>query len=274
MKRGQGIQFNWIFVAIAGAIFLVFFGFFGMRYFGLEQSKENAKIVRAVDSAIFSGKGLNQYKEEFGEGFPKFSLSYDCERIYVNDDQSLGLEHVVFMESNLENPLSLWSYKYERPYLIDSVVYVWDSGKKFYLDDSLPEEFIENLPSGLKTSDRGGADVLVYYGNANPVEGKKVIAFTDRFVGFVNEDKYFSYNGDYAFVYGAMFSDVDSFECSKELLEEREESMRSLYLKKLDYLGSRCNEYGLLRDAIRRGDVDSIESLNINLDNKGCEVLF
>ena len=53
-KRGQGIQFNWIFVVIAGVIFLAFFAFFGARYYDLEQSKENAKFLRELDLSVAS----------------------------------------------------------------------------------------------------------------------------------------------------------------------------------------------------------------------------
>ena len=36
-KRGQGMQFNWIFVVVAGAIILAMFTGFAVKYFDLRE---------------------------------------------------------------------------------------------------------------------------------------------------------------------------------------------------------------------------------------------
>jgi len=271
-KRGQGIQFNWIFVIVAGALFLIFFAFFSVRYIDLEQSKENGKIVRALDSSILGAKGISQYKV-FGEDFSDFVLEYNCERLYINEDQFIESSSIIFVEDKSEGPFSMWSQDYEKPYLVDTVVYLWNFDLKFYFS-GVSEEFMDEIPNELKITSEGNADVLVYFGGAEPNPNKKVIAFNGNQIWYVNEDKYFNYNGDNVFVYGAMFSSPDVFECSKNYLEERKNSLKELYIKKAQYFGSKCAEYGQIIGALRDDNINSIISLNEALDNHGCEVIY
>ncbi len=272
-KEGIGIQFNWIFVAIAGAMFLAFFAFFGSRYFDLEQSKENAKIVRALDNSILNAKGLSQYKE-FGEGFSKFKLNYDCNDIFVNNEQKLGLNYIIFADNETNSVLSLWSKEYSKPYFIDNVVFMWNSDLKFYLDNSLSDDFKNDLPNEIKLGNKEDADVLVYFGSANPIQGKKVIAFNENIISYVNENKNFYYNGDSIFVYGAMFSSPDVFECTKNNLEERELSLKDIYIKKAQFLSAKCDTYSEIIDALKKGQISVLNDLNERLYNLNCEVLY
>lgn len=273
-KRGQGIQFNWIFVMISGALFLIFFAFFGVKYVELEQSKESAKVVRALDSAISGSKSLSQYKI-FGEELPDFNIYYDCENLFVNDDQWIELNNIIFVEERLKNPISLWSKEYKKPYLIDNVVFMWDPDLRFYFDSEINTDFIEGLPDEIKiTNNENNADVLVYFGSANSNLNKKVIAFNGNLISFVNENKNFEYNGDNIFVYGAMFSDYTVFECSKKYLDERRETMKEIYIKKTELFGNKCIEYNKISEALRKDDSEDLEILNEALYNHNCEVIF
>jgi len=44
-KRGQGVQFNWIFVIVAGAIILGFFVMFIFKFVELQEKRQDVQTV-------------------------------------------------------------------------------------------------------------------------------------------------------------------------------------------------------------------------------------
>ena len=59
-KKGQGDQFNWIFIIIAGAVILGFFTMFIFRYIELEEKKQDIETVKFFSVGIISASSKVQ----------------------------------------------------------------------------------------------------------------------------------------------------------------------------------------------------------------------
>ena len=76
-KRGQGMQFNWIFVVVAGAIILAMFTGFAVKYVDLRESINDAEIGRGLDQIFLSAKSTAQYKTfDIGR---EFDINFFCD---------------------------------------------------------------------------------------------------------------------------------------------------------------------------------------------------
>src|SRR3989338_7107885 len=63
-KKGEGEQFNWIFVIVAGAIILGFFIMFTFKYIELQEKRQDVDTVRFLGGKVLSASS----KLEVGSG--------------------------------------------------------------------------------------------------------------------------------------------------------------------------------------------------------------
>ncbi len=273
-KRGQGVQFNWIFVVVAGVVIFLFFLGFLVKYIDLQDSKQSAQISSDFKNHILGIKSTEQYSNF---SVPKFKVDYDCDDIIVNDEQTISMPFSIFTEGFDSSDILFWVEDYNKGFLVDRVVFITDADKKYYFD----LDYRGNIPPHIDLVESvGSADVIVS-SNPNFVlddPDKKEIFINGNEITFVDDGESFTFSDDF-FVYAAAFSNALTFECTKESLDERFELLSSLYISKLSYVssfeGSTCSShYSNLRTALIAGDADQTKTLNSNLVNYGCEVIF
>jgi hypothetical protein len=275
-KRGQGVQFNWIFVVIAGIFVLLFVLGFLVKYIDLQDSKQNAQTAWDFKNHILGIKSTEQYSNF---SIPRSKIDYDCENIVINDDISFEMPYTVFTEGFDSGNILFWVEDYYQGFLVDRVVFISDARKKYYFDES----YRANIPPNIKlVSNHIDADIIV---SSNPSfvsnhPDKKEI-FVDNVNGiikFINDNIYFPYEDDF-FIYAAAFSNSTTFKCGKDSLDERSNLISDLYISKISYLsvyqGAGCNPlYNQLRNTLISGNSIEIKEANNNLVNYNCEVVF
>jgi len=269
-KRGQAQQFNWIFVVVVGAIILLFFLGFLMKYIDLQESKQNAEIARSFSNSILSSRGTEQYKN-FSVSKP-FQVDYDCENLIINKDQKFRIPYVLVTEGFYDNNLIFWVEEYNKGFLVDRVVFITEADKKYYFED----KYLVNLPPAVQVSNSiQDADVVV---SSSPInqEGKKNIYVDEinKKITFVDENIEFDLDSEF-FVYVAAFSNPDVFSCTKDKLDSKFDRLRELYQYKIQQIsiGQSCS-YSSISQALDFGDVENIIEMNNGLANLGCEVVF
>jgi hypothetical protein len=251
-KKGQGIQFNWIFVAIVGIIILLFFLGFLVKYIDLQDSKENAEIARGFANSIFGAKSTEQYKN-FSVS-KSFNVGYDCEDLIVNGDQRFNIPYTLVMDNITSNNFIIWVKEYRKGFLVDRVVFISDADTEYYFGDA---SYLDELPPIIKiASSSSDADVSVV-GNTVSKNGRDfVVGSSESF-----------------YVFAGAFSNKNNLECLREKLDERYNLLSDVYFYKIQQVTGNC-DYNSLRDAIILKDVNSMEGVNDNLDGFGCEVVY
>ncbi len=195
-KRGEGIQFNWIFVIVAGAIILGFFVMFIFKYVELQEKRQDVQTVRFFSTGVISassklqiGSGGAAVDSQSDDGIRfgyNTNLGYEC----VEDDASILInkgesawyklrDEVVFMDREIKfgalDGVDLWILPWSYPYHVTNFIYLANSKMKLYLVyDSSGREVIDDL----EISSVFNARVLAVEDLGEVESGSKVVFFT------------------------------------------------------------------------------------------------
>lgn len=304
MKKAQGVQFNWIFVVVSGAILIIFFSGFGIKYAELQKNRENAEIARGIDRIINGLRGQEQYKTI--DINANFKFEFNCDSFTINDNYVQNLNgKIIFTQDNLKvNKLYAWTKEFKKAYKIDNFVYLVDSNKDYYLIKDGNEEYASKiyneLPSiftNFKTlyfdelikSQLGKNNEFVFFSESsqdqiNELKEKGDLLIIDsinNIVTFNKNEKAKVLNE--ALVYGAIFSGgYNTYKCGYDQLTEKFSNINNIYTKKAEYLQSCCStgfcDYSLVKSSLLNYNIESddnvIKLLNAQLYNSNCKVVF
>lgn len=275
-KRGQAIQFNWMFVVIAGAILLLFFTVFTVKYIDLQQKRTSAELGRGLDQVFIGSKSITQYKT-FSLESEVFGIDFECDSFIVNDYYTQKSDYVLFgNDVEATDELIIWSREFKKPFRIDNIVYILDPKKKIYTNDF---GFKNSFPEGVEFTDQNEADIGVFFDTCPNFSGKKICVQNGN-IKFDSGETYVHY--DDALLYGATVSDYDNFKCAVDKLEKKWSNLLRLYSKKTEYLPV-CDYTSIkgqldsasfedLSDGLSNGA--DLVNLNSDLMGRGCEVVF
>ena len=165
-KRGQGEQFNWIFVIVAGAVILGFFVMFTFKYIELQEKRQDVETVRFFGSGVLGASSKLQVGsggaaiDSQGDGGLRFgynvNLGYLCNEddatILINGGENAYYEledEIVFINEEVKvgavTGLDLWILPWNFPFHITNFVYLANSKDKFYLIyDQNSNDFVNN----------------------------------------------------------------------------------------------------------------------------------
>lgn len=163
-KKGDGEQFNWIFVIVSGSIILGFFIMFTFKYIELQEKKQDVDTVRFFGGKVLSaasklevgsgGAAVDSNEQEGLRFGYTTNLGYKC-----NGNESLVLinkgstawykldDEIVFMNKEMKvNALDLWILPWAFPFHITNFIYLADPKTTFYLvKDHGSSEFVDGL---------------------------------------------------------------------------------------------------------------------------------
>src|SRR3989344_1377970 len=163
MKKGQGEQFNWIFIIIAGAIILAFFTMFAFKYIDLQERKQDVQSIKDLGAVLSTLEKLqvgDQYfalnsNEDSGLKFGYgLELSHNCieddSELYINDGEFANYElkdEILFTDSKQKiNSLDLLIMPWRYPFHITNFIYLSDPNKNYNLIyDSSSRNFVNEL---------------------------------------------------------------------------------------------------------------------------------
>ncbi len=309
MKKGQSMQFNWIFVVVAGAIILVFFVGFGMQYANLQKSRESTTISRSIDQMINGLKGQEQYKEININ--TAFNFGFKCDGYIINNDPRSYMNlsgKTLFTQKNYDvKGLYAWIKEFKRGFKIDNVIYLIDKDKKFYLISDGNEQYVNDLYNQMPNS-----FINIKLVSLNDLSTIKIIGKNNEFVFFTNPEQsildQFKSKGDIiildiitkkitfgngdsqnfidnTFVYGAIFSGTyESYQCSHSSLTNKFNVINDIYTQKARNLQDCCSsgtcDYNIIIQKLVQSNINSpdsnfeeINNINQNLANY-CKVIY
>lgn len=259
-KKGQGIQFNWIYVVLAGAIILGFFSWFIVRYIDLQNTKLDAKVARNIDSNLLALKSASQFKPVIDLG-DSFDFDFFCDSVTVNSKYTQKInDKIIFSSGHITKTRNLyvWTYGLDAGFFVDNLLYIIDPKQKYYLVYDKDKDFVQTLydrmPNGLYDnvfiSDYSGAslspvgknkfilffepsreqlEILSSKGKVVRIEPKSSGQITFYDLGTASVDSFFGYG----LLYGAVFSDSkEQYGCSKKRALDKLNLLSNIYYTK------------------------------------------
>lgn len=152
-KRGQGEQFTWIFVLIAGAIILAFFTVFTFQYIQLQEKRQNLRAAQTLGENIRLLESTEQALD--ADAFPLggiFQFQYACAEghsfLTINNDYTQDLsDHILFMPKTITTTaFRAWIAAWTSPYYIAHVLYFeHPDTHHYFIVDSIGQSFVSQL---------------------------------------------------------------------------------------------------------------------------------
>ena len=310
MKKGQGMQFNWIFVVVAGGVILAVLAAFTFRYIGLQNQRANVEIAKTLE-INFKLLETTEFSLPIDLGTVN-KIEFNClgndEYLLINDNYKQDIKNVVMFapKTTRTKQLAGWITSWEYPFLVGKFLYVSGFDNKYFFVGN--SELLNDVPSLFNTeiiSSYSDADVkeesktkFIYftkpYADLKKIQEKypkaRVIYINeeDKKVTFYedSEEKTEDYYGD-AFFYGAIFADNhESYKCGLERAVEKLKTASKVYISKTNYVSNldrrvEC-QYPSLKsslDSFAKGNLNDETAENLDNQNKrlygeGCPAVF
>ncbi|MCH8004194.1 MAG: hypothetical protein IH934_06210 [Nanoarchaeota archaeon] len=306
LKRGMiGLQFNWIFILVSGAIVLVLITGIVMKQSSISKISTNALILRNLDDVLSSSEistgTVNVVK------IPKSKIEFECNRFSIDgiSKQINGMN--VFAPSVLEgDSIISMTLGWSIPFKVTNFVYLTNPRIRYVLvGDNFAKDIHDSLPSEISKDyynnfndikNKNDEEVrIVFFGQVpefpSSLEGAKVTALKvsgDENKGSVEffdvEDNKFVNKGISYYIrestlLGAVFSgDIEIYECVMENVFEKLNVVSQVYERKTDnlrlfYKDQQCEQFydpGSI-ETIKESSVifsqSSINNIDINAKN-------
>ncbi len=202
------VQFNWVFVIIAGSIIFLFFGSLAMDYRRSAERELSAEILHELGSLTSSSLHSDYTAQEVEFGGIELSVScnpddcnqygctqeFDFAEIGITSPSWMALEPV-FSARNIEsNYIIIWSLPYHMPYKIGNFLFLTDPEHKYYFvydeDDDNSLVFAESVYNRF-SQNRFAESELVEKGDLPDIdyEGELRIRFVFFFDDSLGDDE-------------------------------------------------------------------------------------
>ncbi|QQG38459.1 MAG: hypothetical protein HYS32_02520 [Candidatus Woesearchaeota archaeon] len=151
-KRGVAATFLWIFVAIAGAIILIFFISFAAKHGESSSTVTNIVYLDTV-SNIITNFAVSLEADKSVQLPTKIEVYFDCEGLLMvakeRDFTKKIPNNIVFgTERFLDNEILLWTVPWKLPYTITNLIYVTSPHVKYFLIyDSSSQQLVNDIKS-------------------------------------------------------------------------------------------------------------------------------
>ncbi|MBU0535849.1 MAG: hypothetical protein KKE20_02715 [Nanoarchaeota archaeon] len=164
------VQFNWIFVLVAGALILVFFITIINKQKTVSEKKLSVEILNSMDR-IMSGQKASENRQDVISMF-EVEMSYscggcDCDFSLAGMSKSKG-NLVVFAPTSTESDrLLTWTQSWDMPFRVINFIYISIPENKYYFINPTPNiknDFIGNLPVNLTVDIVSSVDDITYKG--------------------------------------------------------------------------------------------------------------
>jgi len=284
-KRGQfEIQFNWIFVLVAGALILLFASVFVLKQKDISERTVDQSVSNSL-KAIIAGAEVSTDTLNFVE-LPKIRIEFECGKYRVGSASRSFQIMSVFAPSKIESTrLMTWTLDWNIPYRVTNFLYLTSPNIRHILvgSDSLAYKVNKSMPKELNkewvkpggsVEDKNDAKVRFVFINTgvdNSVpskfskmrdedvtalkvdgdESKGMMEFFEK-KGNSFESKGTSYYLRLPSLVGAVFTeDFEMYNCVMESVFKKLNIVTKIYKKKTGNMASHYNSQG---DAVCAND--------------------
>lgn len=267
MVRGFAVQFNWIFVLIAGGLILSFFFGVAMKQRSLSEERLSVTLSSDLENILTSAvvsEGTAQVLPVPSKGL-SFECSRGCDcRFSVGGASKSFSDLVIFGPSDMERDGLVWSVDWSFPYRITNLLFIASPEIMYYFvggDSRVMDRIVRRLPPQLdyrvvssvsEISDEGfdRARFVFFSGVETPpgffeessgisLEGNIVSFYDDGWVRVAS----FPFAGDDLFL-GAVFSDDVMFGCNLRSAFSRASNVASVMSGRASGLQSLSDSFG------------------------------
>ena len=293
LESKKGVEFNMIFVLVAGVIILLFFVGFAYRHINVSKTFTDKQVLFRIES------DLESYGKAFESDKPlnipsDLSLDFKCGVINVNQEVK-NTNLIIFSPDTLLSKGFVWTKSWDYPFKITNLFYVAGSDTIFFVVDN--QDVYRNLPVRFKKfylnkentdliSDKlqNPNSVFVVNGDINlPANYKaKVVQIYPNNELKINGRSTIYYGDE--MLYGAVFSrNLEDFECLQRKSLEHLKRISDIYRGKADLLKNRrdCGSIytgistilgGITNDPISANE--NLKLQNRNLEKNWCVPIF
>ncbi len=267
LKKGVvEIQFNWIFILIAGAIILALFAGLILKQKGVSETSTNTLVLNNLDAAIagseVSAGTVNTIK------IPKAEIEFGCNMYSIGDVSKQLNAMNIFTSSVLGgNSIITYTLDWSVPYRVTNLVYLVNPKTRYALvadsfnDRELSKNISDMIPSEIKKDEYTTLNVqnkndekvrMIFFGQ-NPVLPNALngmgditaLRVDDGILEFfeVENNNFVSKGTSYYIgeetLLGAIFTDdLEIYNCVMENVFLKLNIVSQVYKEKFDYLKS------------------------------------
>lgn len=162
-KAEISITFNWIYVAIAGAVILLFFTGLIIKSKTTADQQLSYDVITLLDSIFTGAQSSENTKTPLDtSGLVQETLLFDCEdrvtsyRLQNTPAQAQAPLAPIFSPTSLQSPsLLLWSLPYKFPFKVIDFLFVTSPNTKYFLLASTPQttEFANEFAKATQDKD-------------------------------------------------------------------------------------------------------------------------
>ena len=280
-KGAVGLQFNWVFILIAGAAIFLLFSSFIARQNEISDASSNALILKRWD-AILSGREANAGTVNVIK-IPETKIEFGCNSYAIGGISKQLNAISVFTHSGLEsNEIASMTLEWSIPYRTANLIYLTNPKTRYIFigNSDFARETYESIPDEIRSDgytqvqaiqDEDDAIVRIIFFDQDPeipenlkkMKNKSVTALkvngdktkgTLEFFDLVG-DKFVSAGKSYYIrrpaLFGAIFTDnLEIYGCVMKKSFDRLKVVSQVYKKKVNSLfdhyqknGDSCKEY-------------------------------
>ena len=296
MKKGQGAEFNWIFVLVAGAIVLGFFVMFTFRYVDLQNKKSTVTVGKNLV------EGLNLLETSQLDTTINLiyhsNLKFSCgktNKVVINDYYSQDVDEILYVSPEIRtNSLNAWVKTWKYPFKVTNMLFMNSPYDNYVLVD--PPDWVD-VPERMnfKVLNRGekigNASRIIFFEMPTQTELKDIrenaVVIGEDKIRFFDKKSYKDVDViDEVFKYGAMFSNAADYECNVNKALERLRLIANIYSNKAYILSivdtrGEC-DYSFIKNQLEKigeGELNNefikgLEEQNLDLVGRGCYNVF
>jgi len=271
LKRGMTeTQFNWIFIAIAGAVILLFFFSFVQKQKSTEEQKSDITIEKNLQS-ILTGAEVSKQTENI-ISVPDIEISYSCEGFSIGSLDAFN-PRIVFSSSLLKSnnrQLIFYSLEWRVPFRTSNFLYVTSPEVRYIIvddndldDDSIANQLYNSLPENMDKeivlssetiANKNNYKIKIVFFDAenlnlNSINGEiskiKIIPIKDGLDGYgkIEFDDGIQYYLKKESVIAAVFSeDKEIYECNIKKAMKRMKNVYEVYGKRINEINEKYTE--------------------------------
>jgi hypothetical protein len=150
MKKGFTIQFNWIFVLIAGALILAFFFSFAMKQRSYGEEKLSLSLSADLENILTSAIVSTGTAQELPIPGVLFECSEGCDCRFTIGRASRSFGDLpIFSTGFVEDRGIVWALDWQVPYRVTNFLFITDATTKYYFvrkpQDQVSERILNNI---------------------------------------------------------------------------------------------------------------------------------
>ncbi len=182
-KKGFEIQFNWLFVLVAGAAILLFFGVIIAKQKTVSDTSTKTTVLKSIESIISSAGATTDTTKK--ENLPETQIGISCNRVSIGGVSKNYQNLILFAPDSIKGTKLIWqTLGFNSPYKITNFLYMDDGFTRYILvgDSNLAKDVNKSLSSQLKKQLYKAAEV----GDIKNENDQKVVFMLFDYTGDAN----------------------------------------------------------------------------------------